>query len=996
MKLSYPLATRALLLALLLIPPITAQTAYTSLEPGTLIERDLKGGETHEYGLPMKSGDFVQVKTEQKGIDVGVRLLDPNGAMVIQADGLKGAKGEKPIAFVADLAGQYRVSVEPLKPDAASGKYEITLVASRTATTEDMAEAARFMGNQAKQLFRRNTPRSRELALRSLSLAERAGDRRIVASQYNLIANTYLIEGDLKQGIEYHDRALRIRREIDDQDGIGASLNNLGIAYLQLGHSDKAIESFGQASELFLKRGHKVDAAMFTYNIGIAYRGRGDYGRATAYFQKSSEMYKEAGSDPMPAGLAVNFGGVYRELGNFEQATAYFERALAGFEKAKDVYGQYQAMDGLGQANLQAGSYTKAIEYLEKALKLEGAMNARADMVDTLRSIGEAYFKNGDVAAAQSNYERAVKIAVDQADPNKKIAAMISISRLQLAGGKTAEAIASAEQAKAIFESMIGPGSRPDLWDALGRAYLTAGNFAKARTSFERAVADVESVRTNAGASVENEASYFSERIAPFHALTAMLISQGKNALALEYAERARSRALIETLQNGKVDNSGAMTAIEKQHEQQLRIELMSLNTRVARLRSDADADKATKLLEEQRLKRLEFEDFKNRTYSSHPELRTDRGEMKPIALEETAKLFPNRSSALLEFVVAKDSAFLLTVTLNVLNQPTVNSFRFDASNLAKKVEDYRTKVAVGDLDVQELSRSLYDLLLKPAASQLAGRTNLIVVPDGPLWDLPFQSLVDDKGKFLAEKAAISYAPSLTALREMKKKAESRKPQYEAGLLAFGNPTITDATRTRVQSVFSGENLGPIPEAGRLVDSLAKMYGPKESKVFTGAAAREESAKSEAPKHKIVQFATHGILNNVSPMYSHLVLAQNDQDPNEDGLLEAWELKDLDLKADMVILSACDTARGRISNGEGVIGMTWAAFIAGAPTTVASQWKVESKSTTELMLEFHRQLLTGKVSKAEALRRAELKVMKMPGYKHPSYWAGFVIVGDGS
>ena len=132
-------------------------------------------------------------------------------------------------------------------------------------------------------------------------------------------------------------------------------------------------------------------------------------------------------------------------------------------------------------------------------------------------------------------------------------------------------------------------------------------------------------------------------------------------------------------------------------------------------------------------------------------------------------------------------------------------------------------------------------------------------------------------------------------------------------------------------------------------------------------------------------------------MYSHLVLAQNDKNPNEDGLLEAWELKDLDLKADMVILSACETARGKISNGEGVIGMSWAMFIAGTPTTVASQWKVESSSTTELMLEFHRQLLSKqKISKAEALRRASLKLMKMPKYKHPSYWAGFVLVGDGS
>jgi CHAT domain-containing protein len=174
------------------------------------------------------------------------------------------------------------------------------------------------------------------------------------------------------------------------------------------------------------------------------------------------------------------------------------------------------------------------------------------------------------------------------------------------------------------------------------------------------------------------------------------------------------------------------------------------------------------------------------------------------------------------------------------------------------------------------------------------------------------------------------------------------------------------------------------------------MYGPKRSKVFTGPAAREEVAKSEAPKYRIIQFATHGIINDVSPMYSHLVLAQDDKDPNEDGLLEAWELKDLDLKADMVILSACDTARGKISNGEGIIGMTWAAFIAGAPTTVASQWKVESSSTTELMIEFHRQLLTGKVSKAEALRRAQLKLMRDPKYKHPSYWAAWVIIGDAS
>ena len=213
-------------------------------------------------------------------------------------------------------------------------------------------------------------------------------------------------------------------------------------------------------------------------------------------------------------------------------------------------------------------------------------------------------------------------------------------------------------------------------------------------------------------------------------------------------------------------------------------------------------------------------------------------------------------------------------------------------------------------------------------------------------------------------------------------------------LLAFGNPIVGGETATRVRRVFMSEKLDPLPEAERLVNELGRMYGPGRSRVLTGAAAREEVAKTEAPKYRIVQLATHGILNNVSPMYSHLVLAQGDKASGEDGLLEAWEMKDLNLNADMVILSACETARGKVSRGEGMIGMTWAAFIAGAPTTVASQWRVESRSTTELMLEFHRQMLSGKASKAEALRRAALKLKRTREFSHPSYWAGFVIVGD--
>jgi len=229
------------------------------------------------------------------------------------------------------------------------------------------------------------------------------------------------------------------------------------------------------------------------------------------------------------------------------------------------------------------------------------------------------------------------------------------------------------------------------------------------------------------------------------------------------------------------------------------------------------------------------------------------------------------------------------------------------------------------------------------------------------------------------------------------KAQRNRRQTEKAGpaLLALGNPALGKETVERAALALRDEKLDPLPEAEQEVKALRRLYGTSRSRVYIGAEAREDRVKSEAGEARILHFATHGVLNNASPMYSHLVLAQGDT--NEDGLLEAWELMQLDLKADLAVLSACETARGRFGAGEGVIGLTWALFIAGVPSTVVSQWKVESNSTRELMLDFHRSLRAmsrNPASKAEALRQAALKVMKNPETGHPFYWAGFVLVGD--
>jgi CHAT domain-containing protein len=191
--------------------------------------------------------------------------------------------------------------------------------------------------------------------------------------------------------------------------------------------------------------------------------------------------------------------------------------------------------------------------------------------------------------------------------------------------------------------------------------------------------------------------------------------------------------------------------------------------------------------------------------------------------------------------------------------------------------------------------------------------------------------------------------------------------------------------------------LAPLPEAEQEVKALGKLYGAARSKIYIGAEAREDLVKSEASQARILHFTTHGTLNNASPMYSHLTLAEGGA--NDDGLLEAWELMQLDLKADLAVLSACETARGRFGAGEGMIGFSWAMFIAGVPSIVVSQWKVESASTRDLMVNFHRSLIgdgKAKPSKSGALRQAALSLMKNPETRHPFYWAGFVLVGDGN
>ena len=838
----------------------------------------------------------------------------------------------------------------------------------------------------------------------AIEFAEKCPDKKVLSGLLGRVGNAYAQNGEFELARRYHAKSLEIKTAMGDRLGIATTISNLGVVFGMLGDFSSALQNFKQSYELLQSIPENESPNVIQRkirdlrNLGIVYQGMGDNAQALAYYSTSLQLSERAKYEDGEYGALFQLASLYNGQGDYELARRSLLRAdhVSSLEQLNP-----ELLGLLADSYLGEGAYQKALDTRLKQLEDAEKRAGKDDLARLLTHIGDIYLSMEDSKDADIYFERANAIAGEIRSNIPILWSLSGMARSKLGGGDFKAALNRAEQAREQFKVLRGVQESWAIYVDIGNAYSGLGNRGLALANYEKAVNIVDNLQSTDSSTEQlaRQGTSLSSSI-PAQMMVKSLAADDP-IRALLFAERSKARLLLDAIGRGKIDIEVAMSVEERKAERTLKNQLVALN---AQIESEKNANIRTlnrlDYLEENRAdKRREFTVFRDGLYRKHPGLKIQRGEMKSIALDETVSLMPDTRTAIAEYVVAEDKTFLFVIFNGPAGKPLLKVTPIDikAKDLAKRVEYYRSELASGDLDFQSASRELYDLLLRPAQAQLAGKTNIIIVPDGPLWNLPFQALMDENGKYLIEKSAVSYAPSLTALREMSKKAKTRKPSPDAELLAFGNPMVGKSTAERVQRVFMSEKLEPIPEAERLVNSLARMYGPGRSKVFTGADAREETAKTESPKYRIVQFATHGILNNSSPMYSHLVLAQNEKNPNEDGLLEAWEMKDLDLKADMVILSACDTARGRISSGEGVIGMTWAMFIAGTPTTVASQWKVESSSTTELMLEFHRQLLSGKgISKSEALRRASLKLMKMPRYKHPSYWAGFVMIGDGS
>jgi CHAT domain-containing protein len=477
---------------------------------------------------------------------------------------------------------------------------------------------------------------------------------------------------------------------------------------------------------------------------------------------------------------------------------------------------------------------------------------------------------------------------------------------------------------------------------------------------------------------------------------------------AFHYLERARARVMLDMLAEKNFSS-------KKKEENELLIEERKLRKRIEEISSETEPvslemsqeseEEVTEALgPEERISELERLQSQHRAILERIEkLNAELASLvsiNPLKASEIQALL-DADTALLEYFVGSEDRFVFVVTKEKILAVRLN---VDSKRLFQRIRDFRARAVEGiTLDrlvkkTYERSVSeLYDILIQPVEEEISGKKHLVIVPHGMLHYLPFQALLSKRGKYLIESFTISYLPSASVLKYARMKNKGNRVE----LFAAANPTT---------------ELAPLPAAEEEARELSTLF--KKRLVLTGREATKTSVKGQSPKYDLLHFSTHGEMIESDPLRSNLRFAPSASD---DGKLTVNEIFDMEIKANLVTLSACETAlvkgeEGDFPKGDDLVGLSRAFIHAGAPSVIASLWKVSDDSTVELMRAFYRNLTS--MTKAEALQKAQMDLMKSsirfhvergPGgitrssddqpdmaidCSHPFFWAPFILVGD--
>jgi CHAT domain-containing protein/Tfp pilus assembly protein PilF len=764
------------------------------------------------------------------------------------------------------------------------------------------------------------------------------------------LADLHLRDGDYDQAVQKLQTALALHEQLNRENSyyktfIADDHQTLGRVFTASGDYTQALIHLNQALKIVKSLTDSDAMANLLNSIGVLYLEQEDYSQAKKSLDNSLQIYLSINKQKEAAKVLLNLGVIEQRQSNYEEALTRFKLSLQAAKTTQSIDVSIAAGEGIGVVLTAKKDFTGALEALNHSLAIAKDTEDKTRQTELLWRTAQTYYEMEDYAQATSLAEGAVTLAHATHLPKLTYLATTTLGQSHAAEKKVALAIQTLAQAVEQLEMM-----RDQV----------------------------------AGSEIESQL-FLENKVTAYHSLVDLLIKQDKPLDALLFAERAKGRVLLDVLSGGKPDLAKFLTPAEKAEAQRLNRKISEINDRI-NSRESADSSSLDSMYRKLDAARLEYQSFQDALYVSHPDLRVRRGRTSALTSADVNQLTLNKDCAYLEYVVSRERVYLFVLTSTNGFELKAYSLPIKPTDLAQKVDQFHQRLADRHPDFARMSRELYATLIEPARSQLKGISTICIVPDGFLWNLPFQALMTPDNRYLIEDRTLYYSPSLSLLREMTKD-RTDGTKRDALLIAFGNPVIGKDDQHA--------DVCPLPEAEQEVSSIAKTIGATSSKVLIGRDATERTFKTLAPSYSIVHLATHGVIDNKHPLYSHLVLTRSDGDPENDGLLEAREIMNLNLSGDLAVLSACETANGRISPGEGVIGLSWAFFVAGTRSILVSQWKVNSHSTSQFVMAFYSNLKSehGQTRLAESVRNAQLTLLKTSNYRHPFYWAPFVLFG---
>jgi CHAT domain-containing protein/tetratricopeptide (TPR) repeat protein len=951
---------------------VPTPTPPSPLEVRHAIEGRLEPDASQSYSVALGTGQVLVVRTLRRDADVAIKLVGPDETTLAETS-------EPRLLWIAEAPGVHRVEVTGPSHRRAAIRYAIVLEELRPGTEADRARLA---------------AQTATLAGSRLEQGE-AGDRREAIARY--------------------EEAQALWHQAGDRGGESAALLHAADVHHNLGETDKALECSRRALELSEALDDQRGQAEALAYVGRTEGERGQEAEAMASVQRAAALYAAIQDQQGEHIELQNLASIHGRLGDYERAVELLERVLGFARETGNLEGQTYALQGLGMACLGQGDVARALGYEEQAVAGARRMGSAQGEAFCLMNVGGMQARLGRTAAALQTYQNSLALWQKLGNYWREATVRRHLGALYVELGDYKRGREWLESSLLGHRAAGDAAGEAEALFNLARAEQGQGELGRARENSEAALGIYEATRGRLP-SEDLRASYLAAKHRTYELevdvlmdLDRKLPGAGYDRTALEASERARARSLLDLLAEAGVDLQAGVDPALLQRERDLESALKASAERQLRLlASDHSSEETTRADAEVVGLTAELRDARTHVREASPRLAS----LAPALPRDATAIQRNLldpDTLLLEYSLGEKRSFVWAVTSTVVAAHELPG-RPAIERLARRLYG---QFSTGDTepDVAAL-RALGRLLLGPVLPN--ARHRLVVVPDGVLHYLPFGALTLPGGKRLVDTHTIVYLPSASTLAGIRSGHEERpRPAKAVAVLADpvyssddprlpqkgavpGGPTGTASAVERSakeSGLLRFDRLYASRGEAAMIARLAGAEGALEALDFDASYA---TATSPAlGEYRIVHFATHSLLNSRHPELSGLVLSLLDPHGNpQNGFLQAHEIYNLKLNADLVVLSACQTALGSEIRGEGVVGLARAFLNAGARSVVASLWRVPDAATAELMKRFYTGMLVEKLAPSEAFRQAQEWVKRTPRWSAPYYWAGFTFQGE--